>query len=347
MTAVDDVASGLRVPEHVYSALGYLFPRLFFLNARYAPQVHWGDIAAALDGFPAGDLDLGSAPFWNAWRERWTALADGYVAVACRSTTTAGRSRALRSAAACYHWAEFQYFDDAELKSELRQRIRGCFLGSLDGGDLDVAQRQAPARPGLPEVPYWLVTTRAMRDAQRPRPAVLLSNGLDSATEIEIMALAEAYLDRGIAAVLFEGPGQGSQLGQAPLRIPMEEVVAGLVERLATEPGIAVDRLAFVGISFGGYFALRVARALGDSFRCVANFGGGPSVGKFAGLPRRLKDNFRFAFQADGAEDLQPRFDELALEPGSAPATDVMSIHGALDAWVPQLCSVLIGESVV
>ncbi len=335
MTVVADDVTRMRVPEHVYRALGYLFPRLFFLNARYAPQVHWGDVAAALDGFPPDDLDLSSAVFWNAWRERWTAQADGYVRLAEASTTAAGRSRALRGAAAAYHWAEFQYFDDPALKRHLRQRIRDCFLGSLEGTDLELTDGRLPGRPGRPDVPYWLLTTAAMRAEGRPLPSVLLCNGLDSATEVEVLALAEAYLERGIAAVLFEGPGQGMQLGRAPLHTTMEEVVADLVVHLAAEPAIAADRLAFAGISFGGHIALRVARALGDRFRCVVNFGGGPALNKFDGLPRRLKANFRFALAAGADADLQPVFDDLALEPGPAPATDVLSVHGALDDIFP------------
>lgn len=330
-----DAVTRLRVPDHVYRALGYLFPRLLFLNARYAPQAHWGDIAAALDGFPADTLDLGSAEFWNIWRERWTVRAETYVELAEGSKTTAGRSRALRGAAACYHWAEFQFFDDVAVKRELRQRIRDCFLGSLDGTDLRVDQGRLPAGADRPEVPYWLLTTPAIRDAPGPVPAVLLSNGLDSATEVEVLALAEAYLERGIAAVLFEGPGQGLQLGRTALRVGMEDVIADLVERLRAEPGIAADRLGFLGISFGGYLALRVADALGDSFRCVVNFGGGPAVAPFDGLPRRLKQNFRFAFQEGESADLQPRFDELALGPGTPPATHVLSVHGALDDIFP------------
>lgn len=335
MTRVEQGVTRLRVPEHVYRALGYLFPRLLFLNTRYAPQAHWGDIAAALDGFPDGGLDLGSAGFWDLWRERWTAQAEEYAELAAESSTPAGRSRALRSAAAGYHWAEFQYFDDAALKRRLRQRVRDCFLGSLDGSELGLAEKRLPARAGRPEVPYWLLTTPRIRQARGPVPAVVLCNGLDSATEVELLALAEAYLERGIAAVLFEGPGQGLGLGRAPLRVAMEDVVADLVERLADEPVVAADRLAFVGISFGGYLALRVARALGDSFRCVVNFGGGPALARFEELPRRLKANFRFAFGADAAADLQPRFDALALEPGPAPATRVASVHGALDDIFP------------
>ena len=56
----------VRVPTEIYNALGYLGTRLLSLNARYAPQVQWGDIAFALDGFPTEDLDLSSSAFWLA-----------------------------------------------------------------------------------------------------------------------------------------------------------------------------------------------------------------------------------------------------------------------------------------
>ena len=325
----------MRVSEQLYTALGYLVTRLLFLNSRYAPQIHWGDIALVLDGFPSDDLDLSSAAFWHEWRLRWSARADCYVELADRATTAAGRARALRSAAACYHWAEFMYFDDVKQKRQLRQQIRDCFLGSLDGADVDLTQGELPAGPGQLSVPYWILLPSARLRPDGPFPAVVLSNGLDSMTEVEVLALAEAYLERGMAAVLFDGPGQGIQVGQTPLLIEMETVVAGLVEQLRADPRIAADRLAFLGISFGGYLALRVARVLGGSFQCVVNFGGGPRIKEFAGLRRRLKDDFRFAFQADDAEDMQARFDALALEPGPPPGTDVLSVHGALDDIFP------------
>ncbi len=324
-----------RVSEEIYTALGYLVNRLLFLNARYAPQAHWGDVALALDGFPVGNLDLGSAGFWDEWRSRWSARADSYVGLAGRSTTAAGRARALRSAAACYHWAEFMYLDDAKQKVRLRQQIRDCFLSSLDGTDLDVIQAELPAGAGHPSVPYWIVLPPARLRPDGPLPAIMASNGLDSMTEVEILALAESYLERGIAAVLFDGPGQGIQIGRTAMLIEMETVVAGLVAQLRADSRIAGDRLAFLGISFGGYLALRVARALGDSFRCVVNFGGGPRIAEFAGLPRRLKDDFRFVFMAEESEDMQARFDGLALDPGVPPDTEVLSVHGALDDIFP------------
>lgn len=324
-----------RVSEQLYTALGYLIGRLLFLNARGAPQVHWGDIALALDGFPPGSLDISSAAFWDEWRSRWTARADSYVELAAQSTTTAGQARALRSAAACYHWAEFMYFDDAKQKLRLRQQVRECFLGSLDGADLELIQGELPAGPGHPSVPYWVLLPPRRLRPESPTPAVVLSNGLDSMTEVEILALAGAYLERGMAAVLFDGPGQGIQVGQTALLVEMETVVGGLVEQLRANPRIAADRLAFLGVSFGGYLALRVARALGGSFRCVVNFGGGPQITEFARLPRRLKDDFRFAFLAGDTEDMQARFDALALDLDPPPDTDVLSVHGALDDIFP------------
>jgi pimeloyl-ACP methyl ester carboxylesterase len=108
------------------------------------------------------------------------------------------------------------------------------------------------------------------------------------------------------------------------------------VRRLAAEhPRIDTSKLAFLGISFGGYLGLRVARSIGDLFRCVVNFGGGPRLADFASLPRRLKDDFRFAFLVNDTDDIQDRFDALALESGAPPATQVVSVHGALDDIFP------------
>ncbi|MDQ1047524.1 S9 family peptidase [Streptomyces sp. V4I2] len=336
MVSVPPAVRPARLPESLFRACGYFLPRLMFLHSRYAPRVGWGDIARALDGFPDDDPDLGSAAFWEEWRIRWTAHGDTYADLAESSSTAAGRSRAARVAAGCYHWAEFMYFDDAERKHSLRRRIRTLFLRSLEGEELELEEGWLTVPDaGYASVPYWLILPPAHRRGPGRLPCVVLSNGLDSMTEVEVLAVAETYLDRGIAAVLFDGPGQGVQLGRTPLLIEMERVVEALVERLRQDPRIAADRLAFFGISFGGYFALRVARFLGARFRCVVNASGGPYIAPYEGLPRRLKDDFRFAFGDRAAPEMQARFDALALDPGRPVRTEVLSIHGALDDIFP------------
>ncbi|MFD9129394.1 alpha/beta hydrolase family protein [Kitasatospora sp. NPDC059571] len=324
-----------RVPEALFTGAGYFLPRLMFLNARYAPQLHWGDVAVALDGF-AAEVDLGSAAFWVEWLERWEAQAGRWEAVADRATTAAGRSRALRSAAACHHWAEFMYFDDAAVKLRLRQRIRELTRQALAGGELDISYGELePDEPCGPRVPYQLILPPAAVRPAGPLACVILSNGLDSVTEVEVLSLAEAYLERGIAALLFDGPGQGVHVGQVPLRIEMESVVARLLEVVRADERIDAGRLGFLGVSFGGYLALRVAQELGAEFRCVVNLSGGPLIAPFEGLPRRLKDDFRFALGCDDDREIQARFDKLRIDPAARPATEVLSVHGALDDIFP------------
>jgi pimeloyl-ACP methyl ester carboxylesterase len=296
--------------------------------------VHWGDVALALNDFAVGSgadapIDLGSEAFWTEWKHRWTRVGASYEQIATASTTEAGRTRALRSAAGCYHWAEFMYFSDAERKTALRRKVRACFKRSLAGSDLSLASGEVKvAGHG---VPYFLLMPPKHLRTQAHVPCVVLSNGLDSMTEVEVLAIAEGYLERGIAALLFEGPGQGLDLGVNPLRIDMEVVVAALVERLQTLPGIDGERLAFLGISFGGYFALRVAQTIGERFRCIVNLSGGPCVAEFAGLPRRLKEDFRFAMAGTDAADMQRRMDALALDVSRPPKATVRSVHGLLD----------------
>jgi pimeloyl-ACP methyl ester carboxylesterase len=263
------------------------------------------------------------------------AQAERYRATAQASTTVAGRTRAYRGAAACYHWAEFMDFDDAERKFALRFAVRDCFRRSMEGTDLDIVEDVLPPQdPQGPAVPYWVILPRDRREG-RPLPCVVLSNGLDSMTEVEVLSLAEAYLERGIAAVLFDGPGQGINAGRSPLRIDMATVVEALLERLGKDDTLDTGRLAFLGVSFGGYLALRVAQTLGDRFRCVVNLSGGPRVAPFAGLPRRLKDDFRFAFASGDAGDMQARFDALAIDPDAVAETCVLSVHGGLDDIFP------------
>lgn len=333
---VSDVSSS-RPAESLLAACAYFLPRVMFLHSRYAPEAHWGDVALVLRDFPVGNTDVRSSAFWDEWQARWIAQGDRYVRLAQASSTIAGRARAHRSAAGCYHWAEFMDFDDRERKLRIRTRIRDCFTRSLEGSDLEMTRGELVVDDdtGPCTVPYWLCLPPAARRSSEPLPCIIMSNGLDSMTEVEVLALADSYLERGIAALLFDGPGQGIHVGQVPLRIEMETVVEALVERLREDTRIAHDRLAFFGTSFGGYFALRVAQRLGPLFTCIVNLSGTPRIAPFDGLPRRLKDDFRFVLACGEQVDMQARFDALELDPAVPPGAPVLTIHGTLDDIFP------------
>jgi pimeloyl-ACP methyl ester carboxylesterase len=310
---------------------------LLFLNSEFAAQAHWGDVAAALQDFPPDLVDLGAAEFWDEWMSRWKRLGDDYAASAEESLSEAGARRLFRSAAACYHWAEFMYFTDTKAKTAMRSSVKECFRRSLDPARLAMTSGELAWNDV--RIPYYLVLPQSapkVSSGQQQRfPCVILCNGLDSVTEVEIFAFAEQFLARGIAVFLFDGPGQGINVGRNPIEIRFERVVETILQRLREECVIDARRIGFFGVSFGGYFALRVAKHLGERFRCVVNYSGGPRLSPFAGLPRRLKEDFRFAFMRPDAESMQDAFDALALDMSGPIDTDVLSIHGARDDIFP------------
>ncbi len=153
-------------------------------------------------------------------------------------------------------------------------------------------------------------------------------------TEVEILSFAEMYWDRGIATLLFDGPGQGIQVGQVPLRIEMEDVVDALLSEISTISLVSMRRLAFFGVSFGGYFSLRLAQSMGERFRCIVNASGGPRVLPYKTLPRRLKEDFRFALMST-PDDIQGQLNKIELDISGAVHTHVLSIHGMHDDIFP------------
>lgn len=322
-----------KISMPVYEACHYFFPRLLFLRSTHAPQIHWGDIVNVLYNFPEDNLDLSTTEFWDTWMQRWRALGDDYCAQAEKINFIAGKKRLWRSAAACYHWAEFMYFSDASVKTNLRQKIKIFFKKSLGANTLFIKYGEITHE--TISIPYYLIYPQKISTYSTTYPCVILSNGLDSVTEVEIFSFAEQFLSSGIAVLLFDGPGQGINLGHSPLAINFESVVEKLIEELLKQPAINQHKLGFFGVSFGGYIALRVAQHISHYFKCIINLSGGPYISPFEHLPRRLKEDFKFAFMENCNDKMRKIFERLTLTNFTKCKTDILSIHGALDDIFP------------
>jgi len=304
-----------------------------FLNSKHAAQIYWGDIAIALQNFPSDLQDLSSSEFWDEWMLRWNKLANEYVSLASKSSSTEGARSAWRSAAACFHWAEFMYFSNKIQKTQMRQKVKECFMRSLE--DTELLLSSGEFMNGKVRIPYYLVLPSQEATNDTVWPCVILSNGLDSVTEVEIFAFAEKFLARGMAVFMFDGPGQGINVGCNPIDMKFETIVQQIIMYLKTESSIDINRLGFFGVSFGGYIALRVACYLEKQFQAVVNLSGGPCLSPYATLPRRLKEDFRYAFMGVDTIEMQNIFDQLTLTVPEKISTNVLSIHGALDDIFP------------
>lgn len=321
-----------RIPDHLYSVCNYFFPRIMFLQSTYAAQTHWGDIVIALNDFPKNCLDLSSSEFWECWMERWAKLGDDYCHKSNQSTSESGKRRLFRSAAACYHWSEFMYFSNSIIKTCLRNKVKNCFKQSLDPS---LPIKHGSIKWNEINIPYYLIFPNDIISTTNSIPCVILSNGLDSVTEVEIFAIAEQFLARGIATFLFDGPGQGINLGCNRLEIKFELVVEHIIQTLSNEKQLDMNNMAFFGVSFGGYLALRVANFIGQHFKCVINLSGGPYLSPFDTMPRRLKEDFKYTFMETNNKNMQSLFDNLSLEMSNNCQTEILSIHGMLDDIFP------------
>ncbi|RAH68495.1 uncharacterized protein BO66DRAFT_326781 [Aspergillus aculeatinus CBS 121060] len=96
-------------------------------------------------------------------------------------------------------------------------------------------------------------------------PLLIMTGGFDSTQEELYFFGPAAALPRGYAVLTFEGPGQGICLRRDGLRLrpDWEHVTTKVLDvvesQLAEDYPIDLERVAVVGASLGGYFALRAA----------------------------------------------------------------------------------------
>jgi 2,6-dihydroxypseudooxynicotine hydrolase len=145
---------------------------------------------------------------YRDWPTQWFKTGDKYLergrnALAAGHRETAAQM--LLSGAVCYHLAGYMHHDIGRLLPETEHSMLRA---------VEIYWEAAPlfSTPTIPiEVPYEDTILRPFlrlpRSVERP-PCVILIGGANS-NMINMHAVSEYYLDRGMAAVSFDGPGQG------------------------------------------------------------------------------------------------------------------------------------------
>jgi 2,6-dihydroxypseudooxynicotine hydrolase len=88
-------------------------------------------------------------------------------------------------------------------------------------------------------------------------PLALLVPGLDSTKE-EFFKLENVFLDRGMATLSMDGPGQGESGYDLPIRPDYDAAVTAVLDAIAGRDDLDHDRVGLLGVSLGGYYAPRV-----------------------------------------------------------------------------------------
>ncbi len=97
---------------------------------------------------------------------------------------------------------------------------------------------------------------RLPKNANGPVPLVLAVNGLDSRKE-DLAESFSAILPFGIGVLAVDGPGTG----QNPIKVSenAERVLSRVLDYIATRPEIDKNRVAMHGVSWGAYWATKMA----------------------------------------------------------------------------------------
>lgn len=215
---------------------------------------HWAPRFVA-SGVPLTDFEEVTAGIahWDEWCAAWSKRAAehealGHEALAQGFRYTAGQH--FNRAALCYHFGKFMFVHDMEQMKRAHAKVvecRGIALPLLD------PPGERVAIPYEAKMLYGIL--RKPTSAAKP-PVAMFCVGLDSTKE-ELGANEDLFLARGMATLIFDGPGQGEAESEIPIRGDYEVPVKAVVDFIGTRADLDADRIGIVGVSLGGYYAAR------------------------------------------------------------------------------------------
>ncbi len=251
---------------------------------------HWAARFVA-NGVVLSDFEeiVASLSSWNDWCRAWSQRASvhqalGQQALAHDKSRSAGDH--LQRAGVYYHFAQFLFVHDvAQMKAAHAKAVNCRTLAlphlSPPGERVAIAYQNG----------HLFGILRKPAGLHRP-PVMIMCCGLDSAKE-ETEAYERPFLDRGIATLAFDGPGQGEAQYDWPIRGDYERAVEPVIAYLKTRADIDAARLGLWGVSLGGYYAPRAAAFLPDLKGCIALSGPYDWGQAWPNLPELTRRAFR------------------------------------------------------
>jgi 2,6-dihydroxypseudooxynicotine hydrolase len=231
-------------------------------------------IIASCDSFYRGG--------YRDWPTQWFKAGDQYLERGRTALSSGYRETAAQmifTAAACYHLAGYMHHDIGRLLPETRHSMLRAVEIYWKGAEL-----YAP--PSVPvEVPYEDTTLRPFlrlpRGIERP-PCVILIGGANS-NMINMHAVSEYYLARGMATIGLDGPGQGEFYGRTGRACRVDDydrALSTVADWAATDDRIDGNRIGIYGRATGSLLAMHAA-AKDKRFKAVVAHPGAFNVGNY------------------------------------------------------------------
>jgi dienelactone hydrolase len=233
------------------------FLRLSFRLGVARQMPPWAKLQFTNAGVAPRDLDrvLNRVSSLESWVDEWESLGREHEQGALDAMAlgrVADAARRWLAASAAYNFAQYVIFLDIARKKTLHQSCVRTYAQAAPLFDppvepFEVTFRRQPMHGYLrrPRTPG-------------PVPVVVLINGTNSVKE-ELHWWGEAFLERGIAVIAFDGPGLGRTFHRLSMVAEPRPVGVAILNQIESRPDLDPEAVAFCGMSLGGYMAIRMA----------------------------------------------------------------------------------------
>jgi 2,6-dihydroxypseudooxynicotine hydrolase len=275
---------------------------------------------------------MGKILTWDQWLPAWAEKAQEYEALADAAEKRGARhsaAEAWRRAAMCWHYGKFNWFVDLDRSVNAQKRLNACYERAL-------WSLKPPGKKLL--IPYGDVQMAAIfrlpAGISKP-PVVILIGGLDSVKE-ELQQVADYFLDRGMATLAIDGPGQGETGLILKIDPASEKPLGAAIDFLEKMSEIDASRLGIYGQSLGGYYVVRAAAFEKRIKAGVESAGPYAIADHWDHLPPMSRAGYQYRIGASTPEDAKERVSKLDLTGIAEKVTcPLLVLHGTADEVVP------------
>jgi len=294
---------------------------------------HWAPRFVS-NGVPLTDFEevTSGVERWEDWCRAWSARAAVHEELGRKSLANGYRLSAgehLTRAAVCYHFSKFVFVVDYEQMKAAHRKAVECRNLALPLIDPPGERVQIPY-----EGRHLYGNLRKPRGVAKP-PVVVMCMGLDSTKE-EMDSNETIFLDRGMATLAFDGPGQGEGEYDFAIRGDYETPVKAVLDYLGTRGDLDSARVGVWGVSLGGYYAPRAAAFEKRIKACIALSGPFEWVEYFDKLPELTRNTFQVRSRSRTMAEARERAATLTLKNAAKNITcPLFVVAGKQDGIVP------------
>lgn len=285
-------------------------------------------------GVPLADFQEVTAAIssWEEWCAVWSqraAVHEGLGREALAEGYNISAAAHLTRAALCYHFGKFMFVHRIDEMRRAHEKVVECRNLALPHLD---PPGERVAIPYESRDLYGILRTPA---GPERAAIVVMCVGLDSTKE-ELDVYENIFLERGMATLAFDGPGQGEAEYDLPIRGDYEAPVQAVLDYIKTRDDLDPDRVGVMGVSLGGYYSARAA-AFDKRLKACLSFSGPYSwVEIFDGRNALSREAFRVRSHSRTMEEAREKAKTLTLEGAAMNITcPIYLVAGQLDRLTP------------